>query len=119
MLWPRAAALRAESIRGMNPFAAEMGGDRLFLERLVVTRPRRIRVDAENWIEASSEELARIGIVELFVPRGGSALLAEAMIVMAAYPIDAVGLLLYARLVGVRQDEHSLYACFELPEALQ
>jgi hypothetical protein len=119
MLWPRGAQLRAESLKAQNPFVRLPPCDRLLLLRTIPHAPRAIELARDGWFHELAQALVSDGQAEVVVNSSDPNRLTEALLVIAAQPIDAGAILVYARLVGIQRDADELRATIELPEAIQ
>lgn len=119
MLWLRGSDLRSQMLRPNNPFGRRIECDRLLVLAAVPQRREAVSVQDPSWFENVSKVLARDGVAELTGPVGDETRLAGALHLVSAEAIDVAGVLVHARLSGVRRDDNAWRATIELPEALQ
>lgn len=110
LLWPRGAALRAGELAHWNPFRHPAVLERwLVRERLQPTQPRVLLADAD-WREQTLAALAREGSMTAVAAVDQREEAAAFCAFLAARPVEADDLLLYARARSVRFGD----ACIEI-----
>jgi hypothetical protein len=119
LLWPRGAQLRLEALRGNSPYARLPDTDRLLVLAAVARPAREVLLAEDNWFDRLADVLARGGDADLVGAATEPDVFASALLRVASEPLDVAGLLMHARLAGVRRDGDRLCAAIELPEAVQ
>jgi hypothetical protein len=80
---------------------------------------KTVLVSGMNWFEEFAENIVSDGVVELEAMVDETSLMSQAILRVAADPVDSEALLVHARLTGVRKERDRLVSTFELPEAPQ
>jgi hypothetical protein len=119
MFWPRGAQIRAEALRGWNPFERLPDCDRLLVLATLSQSTRSIALSNPDWFGDLAGILVKDGLAELVANVDDSGLLASALLRIGMQPVDSEALLIHARIAGVRREGSSIIAEIELPEAFQ
>jgi hypothetical protein len=119
LLWPTGPALRTEGLRTWSPFEHIPDCDRLLVSSALAFSMKTVLVSGMNWFEEFAENIVSDGVVELEAMVDETSLMSQAILRVAADPVDSEALLVHARLTGVRKERDRLVSTFELPEAPQ
>jgi hypothetical protein len=117
LLWPRGYQVRAQGLSAYNPFAESPPPDReILLDLLHAGEP--VVPLGPGWEEAVAATLNARGAVRLVAPPDDRAALKEALLKLAAEPLEAGFLHLHPTVVAVAQDPDRTTVTLDLREVL-
>ncbi len=117
VLWPRGAAVRAESLRVANPFARPPETDKRLLQAVLPSTDIEVSTEDPRWFEEAVAALTRRGRVVLTAADGAA--LRGAITRFLVEPVDTDALLVHARVRGARRRGRRVAAVLDLPEVVQ
>jgi hypothetical protein len=117
LLWPRGYAIRSQGLSFYNPFADAVPPDRELLLDLLRAGEPTIPL-APGWEMAVGEAIAERGAVRLTARPADRAALKQALLKLAAEPVEAGFLHLYPNAVAVAHDPVDVGVTLDLREVL-
>jgi hypothetical protein len=117
LLWPRGYQVRAQGLTAYNPFAEAPPPDREILLDLLHAGESVVAL-GPGWEGAVSAALNARGAVRLTAPPADRAALKEALLRLAAEPLEAGFLHLHPTVVAVTQDPDRTAVTLDLREVL-
>jgi hypothetical protein len=117
LLWPRGYAIRSQGLSFYNPFADAVPPDRELLLDLLRAGEPTIPL-APGWEMAVGEAIAERGAVRLTARPADRAALKQALLKLAAEPVEAGFLHLYPNAVAVAHDPFDVGVTLDLREVL-
>jgi len=89
LLWPRGIEVRQKALHSYNPFRPRRISDPALIRAMLLARNvQAIDISERDWSVRFVETLAKLGNVELFVPRVNEQALRGAIMKAITYPID-------------------------------
>ncbi|MDT5016227.1 MAG: hypothetical protein QOD39_2387 [Mycobacterium sp.] len=120
LLWPRAVARRAQSLRVINYFVANPPAtERTLLRNLLPAPATAIDVGATDWRDALADALRVTGTARLISSRNNVSELAAALRGLLVTPLDMEWLFVYPQVVGVSRDHGQVSLLMTSREAPQ
>jgi hypothetical protein len=117
LLWPRGFQVRAQALSHYNPYAEPPPPDRQILLDVLQTVETRVRLEP-GWLEKVRHALTERGTVYLDAPPEDRTKLKQALLDLAAEPVEAGFLHLYPHLAAVSQDPDRISLTLDLREVL-
>ncbi len=117
LLWARGYEVRALGLSFYNPFAESVPPDREMLLDLLQAGEPSVPL-APGWEVAIGTALAERGAVRVVAPPADRAALKEAILRLAAEPVEAGFLHLYPTVVGVAHEANGLAVTLDMREVL-
>lgn len=119
LLWPRGSQVRAHALATYNPFAQLPEPDREILFDVLMTNEKAISMGDPDWRAKLADTLGQFGTVRLYAPIAQREELKNAILDLAAEPLDIGFLSLYPRIESLRRDNDGYYATLDIREAVQ
>jgi hypothetical protein len=117
LLWPRGFQVRAQALSHYNPYAEPPPPDRQLLLDVLQAVETRVRLEP-GWLEKVRHALSERGTVCLDALHEDRTKLKQALLDLAAEPVEAGFLHLYPHLAAVSQDPDRISLTLDLREVL-
>jgi hypothetical protein len=117
LFWPRGGAIRGQRLSTYNRFCDLLPPERELAQRLLHDPLSTVAADLPDWRAAADGVLVRDGAAAIRAASAEIGALREAVLDLAARPVDTGLLLSYARVREARKDATGVAVVAELPEA--
>jgi superfamily II DNA or RNA helicase len=119
LLWPRGHAIRARALTSYQPFASLPETDRELLVDCVAGDIVNVKLEGAEWMEQVTDALSRRGSVRLIAEPTKRRELRDAVLQLAAQPLEIGFLHLHPQVDGIRSLPDGVSVILRLREALQ
>jgi superfamily II DNA or RNA helicase len=119
LLWPRGQVVKARALSSYNPFSTLPETDRELVADCIADTIEEVSLKDGNWSERVSDALARTGVVRLVADVTQRRELSEAVLQLAARPLDIGFLQLHPQVSGMGRRAAEMTVTLRLREAVQ